>query len=547
LSTDPLALFSVELLKGAKLALLLGAITWYVLIHPDLARLEPCVNIYRLLGLASVAPPATLTIIAKNISQEVHLPVLDFSKPIWNDSMSGDWNAVSVTNTIAINTASNINVLGLARQVSGSEWSYSLQFYGPSLQCNEPNITQKALFDNITRYYEQDNIFTYDDRHDNQTNATFGQGSGKLLYASWSTWYASGTPNTNYGNLPPPFQRAELKYPQLWVQTSTSEIVCTAVNASFHIGVSYIDGVQHVTQQSIEIIGDYNLYYADIGEIQGDPTITDSNGVITTSATGGSAVIVWNEYLPHIYSLGGILGGNITLRDNIHDNSESVQQYVGYGDSNILGTGLMACDEIANSPFKYEKSSLIRNVSATFTNTFSSTTQPWLCRNRTLARGIEDLANNITISFLSSPYLTSDGNLQNIVTSNTNNYYVYDPLWLAISYGLALFFSAIAVTIGAYAINSNGVVHSNSFSAIVATTQNPELGEFLGRSSLGADPMKTNSPSRRLKFGPILNQTTTDNLDAGGGESGVIDEKIPHVAFGLEQNIGELRKRKLYI
>ncbi|TGO52962.1 hypothetical protein BCON_0132g00290 [Botryotinia convoluta] len=135
LSTDPIALFSIELLKGAKLAILLGAITW-------------------LLGLASIAPAATLTIVAKNISEEVRLPVLDFSKASWNDSVDGQNNAVSITNTIAINTASNINVLGLSRQVSGSEWSYTLQFYGPSIKCSEPNNAQQAIFNNITKYYE---------------------------------------------------------------------------------------------------------------------------------------------------------------------------------------------------------------------------------------------------------------------------------------------------------------------------------------------------------------------------------------------------------
>ncbi|TGO09835.1 hypothetical protein BTUL_0153g00210 [Botrytis tulipae] len=143
-----------------------------------------------LLGLASIAPAATLTIVAKNISEEVRLPVLDFSKASWNNSVDGQYNAVSITNTIAINTASNINVLGLSRQVSGSEWSYTLQFYGPSIKCNEPNNTQQAIFNNITKYYEQNNVFTYDDQNDNFTNTTFGVGSGKIVYTSWSTWYA---------------------------------------------------------------------------------------------------------------------------------------------------------------------------------------------------------------------------------------------------------------------------------------------------------------------------------------------------------------------
>ncbi|KAB8304071.1 hypothetical protein EYC80_005413 [Monilinia laxa] len=507
LATDPIALFSIELLEGAKLAILLGAITW-------------------LLGLASIAPSATLTIVAKNISQEVHLPVLDFSKAVWNNSMDGQWNAVLVTNTIAINTASNIDILGLARQVSGSEWSYALQFYGPSIKCNEPNSIQQAVFDNVTKYYEQENIFTYDHVIDNRTNTTFGVGSGRIVYTSWSSWYAAGTPNTNDGKLPPPLARYSSSYPELWIRTSTSELVCTAVNASFSIAVSYIDGIH----------------------IESGATVTNSDGVTTTTATGASARVLWNEYIPHMYALGAILGGNITIQGTTLTNSQLTEQYSGYGTTNILGTGLMACDEIANTPFKNESSYLVHNASATFTNTFTSTTQPWLCRNRTLARGIEDLANNITISYLSSPDLTSDGDPQNIVTSNTNNYYVYHPLWLLLSYGLALLFSALAVAIGVYAIRSNGVVHSNSFSAIVATTRNTELDGYMGRSSLGAEPLQSNDRDRRLKFGPVINQATTEDSSSGGenGSQCETDEKIPHIAFGLEENIGQLRKGELY-
>ncbi|TGO51653.1 hypothetical protein BOTNAR_0349g00110 [Botryotinia narcissicola] len=527
LSTDPIALFSIELLKGAKLAILLGAITW-------------------LLGLASIAPAATLTIVAKNISEEVRLPVLDFSKASWNNSVDGQYNAVSITNTIAINTASNINVLGLSRQVSGSEWSYTLQFYGPSIKCNEPNDTQQAIFNNITKYYEQNNVFTYDDKNDNRINTSFGIGSGKIVYTSWSSWYAGGTPNAGF--IPPLLKLHGSYYPQLWIQTSTSALVCTSVNATFNIAVSYIDGVQYVTQQSIETIGHYDLSYMDVGDIESGPTITDSNGVTVATATGGSAKVLWNQYIPHMYALGAILGGNITLRDVTLGSSQN-EQYNGYGTTNILGTGLMACEEIASTPFKNESSYLIGNPSSTFTNTFSSTTRPWLCRNKTLARGIEDLANNITISYLSSPDLTSDSDLQTIFTSNTNNYYVYHPFWLLISYGLAFLFSIMAVAVGIHAVKCNGVVHSNSFSAIIATTRNPELDEILGRSCLGAEPLREDPGQCRLKFGPLLDQVLTGIHKSAEEESESQWQMVrhSHVAFGIEHNVGELRKRDLCI
>jgi hypothetical protein len=91
----------------------------------------------------------------------------------------------------------------------------------------------------------------------------------------------------------------------------------------------------------------------------------------------------------------------------------------------------------------------------------------------------------------------------------------------------------------------NGVSHSNSFSAIIATTRNPELDLLSTRSSLGADPRKVDLQNTKLKFGPLLNPI--DELRNKGEMYGHVTQEVPHVAFGFEENVAKLRKGALYM
>jgi hypothetical protein len=479
--------------------------------------------------------------VAKNVTQDVFVPVLDFSLPIWNLSEPGIWNSQLETNSIAVDAAAEMDVVALSRQVYASDWSYDLQFFGPSLQCHEPNSTEQVMFDNVTQWYEDENVFTFTDKNDKTSNDTFSIKSGELLYTSWSYWFARHTPNYL---IPEPFTRVQSFYPQIWIQTSTSSIVCDSVNASFDLRIAYVDGVQTITQKSIQSLGNYNLDLVTVTD-QEVSTVTIVNGTITgVSGDGGSSEVQWSPYLPHVYALGGVLSGNITLTNDVDANDASDPQYQDYGITSILNTGLMACDEIANSPFKDVSSVVTSDPVQTFTNTFPS--EPWMCRNGTLMKALEDLANNITISYLSSPDLTNDNTtLRTIVTSNTYNIYQYHPFYLFLSYGLALLLSFVAALVGFYSLYLNGVSHSNSFSAIIATTRNMELDSLSTRSSLGADPRKVDLQNTRLKLGPLLNPI--DEPRNKGEVYGHVTDEVPHVAFGFEENVGKLRKGALYI
>jgi hypothetical protein len=159
-----------------------------------------------------------------------------------------------------------------------------------------------------------------------------------------------------------------------------------------------------------------------------------------------------------------------------------------------------------------------------------------MCRNQTFLRAIEDLANNITISYLSSSDLANDNTtFRDIPTSDTWNFYVYHPLYLVLSYGIGPLFTSMAAVISLYSIWINGVSHSMSFSALMATTRNPDLDRLTHGSSLGAAPLKTYIENMRLRFGPLLSKhkDARDPQEEGG---------VPHIAFGFEQSVGYLKK-----
>lgn len=77
--------------------------------------------------------------------------------------------------------------------------------------------------------------------------------------------------------------------------------------------------------------------------------------------------------------------------------------------------------------------------------------------------------------------------------------------------------------LGLFALQHNGVAHSSSFSALMATTRNPTLDIVSEGHSLGAQPIK-DMGRVKLRFGEV---------DAG--------QATPHVAWGLDEEVRRLR------
>ncbi|PUU73165.1 hypothetical protein B9Z19DRAFT_1164590 [Tuber borchii] len=93
-----------------------------------------------------------------------------------------------------------------------------------------------------------------------------------------------------------------------------------------------------------------------------------------------------------------------------------------------------------------------------------------------LARGIEELSQNITLSLLSSDAL---GLLikSDVLATRQSSRYLFNErnFWLA--YGIAIFVTAGATLVGVTAYITNGVSFETNFSTVMATTQSGEMQE----------------------------------------------------------------------
>lgn len=81
-----------------------------------------------------------------------------------------------------------------------------------------------------------------------------------------------------------------------------------------------------------------------------------------------------------------------------------------------------------------------------------------------------------------------------------------------------------------YAFQTNGVVHSSSFSAIIATTRNEALDSLSRGHSLGALPLDKEFAKTRLMFGRF----------SGG-------EKKESAGWGIGEGVGGLKKGGRYV
>lgn len=360
-----------------------------------------------------------------------------------------------------------------------------MNFFGPSAKCRTANSTEQADFNRLAEQMEMnENIFTATQMNDPHWNSItspwdipaspypLGTGRRLLFYYSWApagfigylNYWISNDPNSGiYGTSPNSsffwdnLVGRDPEIRNILVQTSNSSIVCSLINASFEVTIASVNGEQQITQRGIT------------------PTPTDVH-VFNNTAT--------NMYTSQFLALGATLVGNATLTiAGSLPGDDGWKYWWGTDVCGNIALGLLGCEEIQQSPFMPK----LRTAALPDELNSACLTQNYPCRNRSILRAIEDLSNNITISYLSSPNLTSN-EVRNITTSNTKIVYVYRPLFLILSYGVGFLFTFIAAVVGLYSIHLNGVSYSSLFSTFLATTRNSDLDALTSGASLGADP-----------------------------------------------------------
>jgi hypothetical protein len=207
---------------------------------------------------------------------------------------------------------------------------------------------------------------------------------------------------------------------QLWVQTSSDSIACTMGNATRDVHFGFIEGVQTISYSDLQDFEPIFIPRMGPNAVQG---LNTSVGMYTYSAA--------------FMAMTSMPSSNITT--SITSNSTTNFTILQDSSSRALLTGLVACDEIAHSFWEghpvdgrtglshYELHEFCNatipngtdpnetpqnNTGGPLATEWPSKVEntlfdhpPWMCRNRTLAKAIDDLATNITISMMSAPQL----------------------------------------------------------------------------------------------------------------------------------------------
>jgi hypothetical protein len=357
------------------------------------------------MGIASVTPPGTLSVVPgwHNQTMDISWISIDWSLPGWLYDVYPSAELLEVG-------AFNINeVAPVTIHPPAPNSSYSLSFYGPSLQCNPANSTQQPFFDYYSEALLNESIWTKSLWLSNPS----GQAGGPtdlatfLAFSAFSPGeincysYISGNTGLlgpqsignqqavpdQYNNwientgvvLGPNFYEStdfgvtyDITTQQFWVLTTNTAIVCILGNASFEANLEYVDGKQTISQT----VKDFEPLYMQEGNFPPGESTRTYVGVFTAFTN--------------------MLSGNISLALSFDPGPSLLM--LEEMTSKVLQSGLAACQDIAPTywiDYWNKETFSTSDVSEIFNG------PSWMCRNETLAPAMEDLFNNITISMLS--------------------------------------------------------------------------------------------------------------------------------------------------
>jgi hypothetical protein len=379
----------------------------------------------RCLTLGGIAPPGAMTIIF-SLTRTTHMAnvkTFNFSRPDPNAAFIG-FNLQSDFQRLATAVATELGPAMVSKPADNS--SYNLQFFGPAIRCNPPNSSDQELFDYFSQAYANHSwILNLEQSY--HWNFSKIQPTGFLVYSAFSPQLynllidgggdipASSSPyNWDPEDFFPICNTSNMSSCNLldirdtpvfyWIFLANEYLICTSSNASYEVYVEYVNGQQNIIQTNVESVNDWNM--------------TDGP---TDEPTG------W--YVAYFQALGNLIYGNVSINILVFEENlvgdELIVPYTLTPDSQspVLTTGLIGCDEFLNTPWFNLSMRYDMNASQIFSNgsnipnpndtiatgvpsPYNFGGDPSMCRNKTIARALEDLAANITISMLSYPGVT---------------------------------------------------------------------------------------------------------------------------------------------
>jgi hypothetical protein len=270
-------------------------------------------------------------------------------------------------------------------------------------------------------------------------------------------------------------------------KSTETSLVCRLWNTSYVLDVSFNNTIQALIPISTELVAPCNW----------------------SSSTGTSAFTDLYPNRPE--SLGGYYITHLLFSSLIEGTLSigSTGALIGEA-TRLMQSSIFECPELLSSS-KYTVASRVANP---------------ICRNRTLARALEDLSRNFTYNLLS---LNAASTNVPVSVNSPQNFYSYNWKNLFAAYLTALVVTLVCITIGLFALWGNGVPQNTSFSNLLRTTRNPDLDKSTTGYCLGSDHLPDKLKKVRLRFGEIETP-----------------RPFKHASFGFEESVIDLVKGEKY-
>ena len=443
---------------------------------------------------------------------EVIVPVLDFSPNaslrFFQQNTAGfEEYAGPIASVPLRRLLTTVATGGRALQISppSINSTFELEFYGPSLKCydlkaSNQDANERAEIKQLRPMFDYsiaDAKAAYANKTVSGIDDKYRANGGELFF-----FFNRTIPRLVDTNLFPDTLHFRLNGTTYSGQDNDErvELSCKVFNTTYHVLFASTEAEQSTTVIKLERKEEFHLPRSNYSK----EVIFSSGGYSYDLDGGGSQTrptpsqLAFKAYSDALrLLLSGVIGQNFKSEVSM--------------ESEFTITSLAYCPEIVDY-FTASKSGRVE--------------EPYLCRGGSMLLALEDLAQNFTLSMLSSPSFTTN-TTANAVISTSSNRYLYNWANLMMAYGIGITVAFSGVIIGIFSFITNGYSASTSFSRIMLTTRNPDLDHLSEGRCLPTLPLGKELGTVKLRYGLL-------KTGAGG------DHK--HAAFGYAEEITELKK-----
>ncbi|EXJ79163.1 hypothetical protein A1O3_08664 [Capronia epimyces CBS 606.96] len=487
----------------AILTSLMDLLRWRIWIHHPLLAIVALLA--WMLPLTAVVAPTALTTHWSENSRETfklaNVPTPDFNRSsyaIFGTDYTSEyltWRGSQYTlDRLTLATATGGEILSAPAPAVNS--SYTIDFYGPSLQCQPPPTAFNQSFQTLIGDLEQGKLL-YE----------------RILYLAWrpnvtdnllwlETMLESGF-NQGGGNLIGPGDQLATVYFAFNRAYTLSLVECTLMNTSYVVDITNSDGFQ--TQQV--------RHSKPLGAI---------TTIVGYQYSADDALRKLMAYESILASFFGVLQGSIIHPETTDTNVWSTDT------TQVMSTTLGLTDELYS----------ILTDSDSMTDFVTPAEPDVSASGKSFARSVEELFQNITLSLMAfDRYRTNFTDLEhrhpltNVTILSPYIVYKYAPRNLIIAYTSAVGVAVLSVAVGCLVLFTSGKSYGNNFTTVMRTTNNPQVAALITHDDKdGRDPLSEHLAQAKfdLHHESTVPGELTPNSTPLSAES-VTSEQIPLV------------------